>query len=171
MPIDQATLNAQTAEAAGFLARILAHRVAEGRTEEEDGHVTIFLDNLYLYRSDRPLSIDTRNAEITVEFGQSHSHFSEARAMTEGSLVGEMVERVVGIVSGQMHSFSAHAGDLCLGFGWLRVGESAGRMIEGFPDATHFKVVAWAPWDDLEVRRPQFHPRRWPLSEADSPSG
>jgi hypothetical protein len=169
MPIDQATLNAQAAEAAAFLARVLARHIGGSRTEEADGYITILLDNLY--QSDRPITIDTRNAEITVEFGECHSHFTESDGEIETRLVGGMVEQVVGIVSGQVHSYSAHAGELCLGGGWLRAGEATGRMIEWFPDATHFKVVAWAPWDDLQVTRPQFHSRRWPLSEADSPSG
>ena len=164
MSIDQATLNVQVAEAAAFLARVLARHFNGHQTEEENGYVTIRLDNLY--QSDRPITIDTRNAEITVTFGECHSHFSDSNGLTEVWLVGKMVEKVVGIVSGQVHSFSARAGDLCLGFGWLRAGEAAGRMIEWFPEATHFKVVAWAPWDDIDVTRPQFHSRLWPPPEA-----
>ena len=167
MPIDQATLNSQVAEAASFLARVLARQIDGSRAEEQDGYVTIRLDNLY--EPDRPITIDTRNAEITVAFGECHTHFSESDA-PEAWLVGGMVEKVVGIVGGQSHSFSAHAGDLCLGFGWLGAGEAAGRLIEWFPEATHFKVVAWAPWDDLEVRRPRFHSRLRPLAGADGPS-
>jgi hypothetical protein len=71
MSIDQATLNVQTTEAAAFLARILSRHIDGSHSEEEDSYVTIRLDNLY--QSDRPITIDTRDAEITVAFGECHS--------------------------------------------------------------------------------------------------
>lgn len=165
MPIEQSALDDQVAESASFLARVLGRRIDVCRIEGQDGFLTIHLENPY--QPDRPIIIDTRNAEITLRFGECHSHFFESDGSSAAWLVGEMVEAVVGIVGGGTRSYSAHAGDLCLGGGWLRAGEDSGDMIESFSEATRFKVAAWAPWDDLEVTRPQFHSRLQPPAETD----
>src|SRR4051794_2897499 len=100
MPIHQGELNRQTAEACSFLARFLAQRIAAARVADEpEGHVTIHLD--CPYGAEQPIRIDTRNGEITVGFAYCHSHFSSSEdAETETHLVGEMIEKVVLIVSG-----------------------------------------------------------------------
>ena len=150
MAIDQAVLDERVTEAVSFLARVLPRYIAGLRHERRGGHGEFHLENPY--EPGRSLGISTQGGEVTLWFGECHTHFFEG-VFSEADLVGEMVVQVVRLVIGDERSYSAWAGDACLGGGWLRAGAEAREAFAHFPQADRLKVVGWSPSDDAEIRR------------------
>jgi hypothetical protein len=71
----------------------------------------------------------------------------------EAGLVVELVAKVVLITGGSEVSYSAWAGDDCLGGGWLRTEADREEGFRHFPHADRIKIVGWAPWNDRELCR------------------
>lgn len=152
MPIIQAELNKCATNAATFLARILAPRIENLQSIEQDDYCQIRLNNLF--QPDRPLHVDTRNSEITLEFGECHCHFSTCQeSVTEDQLVGQMVEKIVRIVGDFERSYSAWSGGRCLGGGWLEGQEGDRKMVRDFPLANRFLVIGWVLENNMEITR------------------
>jgi hypothetical protein len=149
--IDQAVLDEQVAEAVSFLARVLPRHIAGLRHEHKDGHREFGLGNPY--DPDRSLGISTQDGEITLWFGECHNHYADWTGASEAELVGEMVVKVVLLLTGAERSYSAWAGDDCLGGGWLRGGAEPREAFAHFPRVDRLKVVSWAPWEDADIRR------------------
>jgi hypothetical protein len=152
VPIDQALLNNLTTAAGEFLSRSLPRHFDGVRVAERDGHCEVALGNPH--RPDHPMRISTAGGEVTVEFGECHTHFDSAHAAWgEAELVGEMIVKVVTLAGGAEASYSAWAGGRCFGGGWLPAGSDGGKEFGYFPEADRLKVVAWEPWNDREVHR------------------
>lgn len=154
MPVDQELLNRLTTEAAEFLARSLPRHVAGIKLEDRDGHCEIELD--CPYQDNQPIRISTAGGEVTLEFGHCHTHFDRSDgSQPEVNMVGEMVVKVAVLVGGYEASYSAWAGERCLGGGWLPTKADGGEQLGHFPLADRLVVVAWEPWDDREIHRTQ----------------
>src|SRR5262249_33701107 len=156
--IDPAVLDERVAEAVSFLARVLPRHIAGLRQQPQGGHREFRLQNPH--HPDRPLGISTEGGEVTLWFGECHDHFASLATPSSGDgvaseadLVSEMVVKVVLLVSGAERSYSAWAGDGCLGGGWLQAGAEAREAFAHFPPADRLQVVGWCPSDDAEVRR------------------
>lgn len=150
--ISQDHLNERAIEATGFLAKVLPRHLVGMRLDERDGHCEIRLGNPF--DSDRSICISTERCELTVSFGECHTHYDNCSgAEDEASIVGEMVVKVVLIASGREASFSAWAGNRCLGGGWLPAGADGHKELAYFPEADRLQVVAWEPWSDREILR------------------
>jgi hypothetical protein len=150
MTVDPSVLDERVAEAVSFLARALPRHIAALRHERRDDHCEFQVENPH--DAGRPLGISTQDGEITLWFGECHDHYSDFGGASEAELVGEMVVKVVLLVSGAERSYSAWAGDSCLGGGWLPAGAETREPFAHFPRADRLKVVGWAPWDDAQVR-------------------
>lgn len=152
MSIDQSRLNEVTITAAEFLMRSLPRQLNGMRRQERDGYCELVLENPF--NPDEPMKISTANGEVTLEFGQAHSHYSDNDgSWNESEIVGEMIIKVVKLASGVEASYSAWAGDACLGGGWLRPGSDGRVEFEYFPSADRLKIVAWEPWNDQTLER------------------
>ncbi|MDB5351783.1 MAG: hypothetical protein JWN86_3030 [Planctomycetota bacterium] len=160
MAIEQSQLNERAIEAAGFLAKAMPRRLAGMRVGEQGGHCEIELDNPF--ESDRPVLISTAGGEVTVSFGECHTHYDDLRGMEdEATLVEQMVVKAILLTSGAEVSYSAWSGDRCLGCGWLREGVDRRDGFGHFPEADRLKFVGWEPWGDAELCR----------NRSDSPAG
>src|SRR5262249_52951812 len=139
--INPAVLDERVAEAVTFLARVLPRHIAGLRQERPGDHWEFHLENPY--EPGRPMGGSTPGGEVTLWFGECHTHFSDLGGSGEVDLVGEMVVKVVLLVSGAERSYSAWAGDACLGGGWLRTEADAREAVAHLPQADRLKVVAW----------------------------
>ncbi len=152
MAVDQSQLNERVAEAVGFLGRVLTRQVEGVEEVEREGYREFRITSAIGARV--PLVVDTENGEITVDFG-CHDHISAHEDSNEADMVGEMVVKVMGLISGGELAYSAWRDDTCLGGGWLRAGEDPrGKFnLEYFHNANRIVVTGWAGWDDVEIRR------------------
>jgi hypothetical protein len=150
--IDQHRLNEQVVLAASFLAQSLPHHLTAMRLKQHGDYYDIVLE--HPHELSRPIEITTKGREITLSFGECHSHLDSVICETnEAGMVEEMVIAVVLLVSGAQVSYSAWEGDHCLGGGWFRRGTDGREGLDHFPQADRLRVVGWESGADAELRR------------------
>ena len=103
---------------------------------------------------DHPLTIFTDNKEITVMFGETHSHISDYdNDKREEDLVEDAILATVRLVTGIDETYSAWKEDRCLGGGMIYPNtkdEDIGRM---FRKADRIKVTGWGVNQNREITK------------------
>ena len=141
MPVDPILLTDRVAAALGTLTRFLPRYVAGvSPSPTRPGEFEV----LNPFDPDRCLRVSTAGGKATLAFGGCHAHFADADA-SETDLAGEVLVKLVLLVSGAEASYTAWDGDHCLGGAWLRAGADrvAGRGEKAGQVAAFERLQPW----------------------------
>lgn len=156
----QEELNTLVLESEKIFAKELPSYIKGFRKEIKDGYVMLWIDNPF--QPDNPLLISTMGYEITISLDEGHVHLSPWEFETREKMAEMMHTEVTDIVTGKEKSMTAWKNNHCLG-GGLEESElcNADQWKNSFSDATIFKVLAWNPKDNQEIR---ITPKQRPVS-------
>jgi hypothetical protein len=150
--ITQEKLNQRAIEAFTQLAAMLPSYIAGISHKQSKSGVSIALQNPSQH--DHPLTIFTDNEEITIMFGETHSHISDyGNDKREEDLIEDAVIAIVRLVTGIDETYSAWTDDRCLGGGMIYPNAKDEDIGSMFRKATRIRVTGWGVNQNREISR------------------
>lgn len=146
----QDELNTLVLESEKIFAKELPSYIKGFRKEIKDGYVMLWIDNPFQLPD--PLLISTMSYEITIWFDEGHVHLSPWEFETQEKIVNEMHTEVTNILTGKEKSYTAWKGAEQMGGGLEKSELCTADLAKTHLGATTFKVLAWNPKDNQEIK-------------------